>query len=127
MTDPFSAGRADIRSVSFYISGADLLRARAAYEATNWTEGDRSWSHFVQKALLAEAARREAGFNDGRSFDGGEGPFKPGRPTVGIRLRAAEVSDAASMDASRAVPGRPASDDQEYEQGRNVQPDRGQS
>ncbi|HEY2557580.1 MAG TPA: hypothetical protein VGI08_10770 [Diaminobutyricibacter sp.] len=90
----------DIRNVSFYIGGDGLVRARAAYEATRWLEGDRSWSHFVEKALRAETSRREARFNDSRPFDGGEGPLKPGRPTISIQLRAAQVSGAASDDPS---------------------------
>ncbi len=89
------AGPGDIRSVSFYIGGDGLVRARAAYEATSWLEGDRSWSHFVEKAIRAETSRREARFNDSQPFDGGEGPLKPGRPTIDIQLRAAKVSDGA--------------------------------
>jgi hypothetical protein len=119
------AGRADIRSVSFYIGAQGLVRARAAYEATNWHEGDRSWSHFVQKALLAEACRREARFNASRPFEGGEGPLKPGRPTVGVQLRAAELSDPGSDHSSRGPLGpllAPAEQDDEH--GGDVQRDR---
>lgn len=34
-------------------------RARAAYRATSYAEGDNTWSHFVAKAIEAETARRE--------------------------------------------------------------------
>ena len=128
MTDAPFPKRADVRSVSFYICGSDLLRTRAAYEATNWLEGDQSWSHFVRRALLAEAARREAKFNASQPFDGGDGPLKPGRPTVGNVRRAAAVAAATSDDdPSGRSSGWPAPDDQDDEQGRNVQGDGGQS
>ena len=127
MADPrFGGEPADIRSVSFYICGPDLMRARATYEATNWAEGDRSWSHFVQKAVLAEAARREGLFNDARPFGGGEGPLKPGRPTLGVRLRAAELSGSAPA-GSLGDAGLVAPDDQDDEQRRDVEGDRDQA
>jgi hypothetical protein len=43
-------------------------RARAAYRATSYAEGDNSWSHFVAKAIEAETARREAEHNDGEMY-----------------------------------------------------------
>lgn len=43
-------------------------RARAAYKATSYAEGDNTWSHFVSKALEAETARREAEHNDGEMY-----------------------------------------------------------
>lgn len=43
-------------------------RARAAYRATSYTEGDNTWSHFVVKAIEAETARREAEHNDGAMY-----------------------------------------------------------
>ncbi|WP_354172444.1 hypothetical protein [Arthrobacter sp. UYEF36] len=38
-------------------------RARAAYRATSYAEGDNTWSHFVAKAIEAETAHREAEHN----------------------------------------------------------------
>ena len=43
-------------------------RARAAYKATSYTEGDNTWSHFVAKAIEAETARREAEHNQGEMY-----------------------------------------------------------
>jgi hypothetical protein len=43
-------------------------RARAAYRATSYAEGDNTWSHFVAKAIEAETARREAENNDGGMY-----------------------------------------------------------
>ena len=43
-------------------------RARAAYRATSYAEGDNTWSHFVAKAIEAETARREAEHNDGAMY-----------------------------------------------------------
>ncbi len=43
-------------------------RARAAYRATSYAEGDNTWSHFVAKAIEAETARRETEHNDGAMY-----------------------------------------------------------
>jgi hypothetical protein len=43
-------------------------RARAAYRATSYAEGDNTWSHFVAKAIEAETARREAEHNNGEMY-----------------------------------------------------------
>ena len=43
-------------------------RARAAYRATSYAEGDNTWSHFVAKAIEAETARREAEHNKGEMY-----------------------------------------------------------
>lgn len=43
-------------------------RARAAYRATSYAEGDNTWSHFVAKAIEAETARREAEHNEGAMY-----------------------------------------------------------
>lgn len=43
-------------------------RARAAYRATSYAEGDNTWSHFVTKAIEAETARREAEHNHGAMY-----------------------------------------------------------
>lgn len=43
-------------------------RARAAYRATSYAEGDNTWSHFVAKAIEAETSRREAEHNEGQMY-----------------------------------------------------------
>ncbi|HEX9229327.1 MAG TPA: hypothetical protein VF885_22235 [Arthrobacter sp.] len=43
-------------------------RARAAYKATNYVEGDKTWSHFVAKAIEAETVRRESEHNGGEMY-----------------------------------------------------------
>lgn len=43
-------------------------RARAAYRATSYAEGDNTWSHFVAKAIEAETSRREAEHNNGEMY-----------------------------------------------------------
>jgi hypothetical protein len=43
-------------------------RARAAYRATSYAEGDNTWNHFVAKAIEAETARREAEHNEGEMY-----------------------------------------------------------
>jgi Centromere-binding protein ParB C-terminal len=43
-------------------------RARAAYRATSYAEGDNTWSHFVAKAIEAETARREVEHNKGEMY-----------------------------------------------------------
>ncbi|MHA7223299.1 hypothetical protein ACX80S_13375 [Arthrobacter sp. RHLT1-20] len=39
-------------------------RARAAYRTTSYVERDNTRSHFVEKAIEAETARREAEHNE---------------------------------------------------------------
>ena len=66
--------------MSTYLSARVRDRARAAYKATAHLENDRSWSAFVEAALLAETVRREQAHNDSRPFPGGDQPLAPGRP-----------------------------------------------
>lgn len=66
--------------VTTYLDGRLRARAREAYRATNHVEGDKSWSDFVERAILAEVTRREAVHNDGRPYAGDETPLSPGRP-----------------------------------------------
>lgn len=54
-------------------------RIRSAYRATSAQEGHRSFSDFVA-GLLAEAARLEGRYNDGRRSAGGQEPLTPGGP-----------------------------------------------
>ena len=43
-------------------------RAKAAYKATSYVEGDNTWAHFVAKAIEAETLRREAEHNQGETY-----------------------------------------------------------
>lgn len=43
-------------------------RAKAAYKATSYAEGDNTWAHFVAKAIEAETLRREAQHNQGEMY-----------------------------------------------------------
>lgn len=63
-----------------YLSAAVRDRARAAYKATAHLENDRSWSAFVEAALLAETLRREERHNGGAPYAGGQEALAPGRP-----------------------------------------------
>jgi hypothetical protein len=66
--------------VTTYLDGRLRARAREAYRATSHFEGDKSWSDFVERAILAEVIRREAAHNDSRPYAGDETPLSPGRP-----------------------------------------------
>lgn len=59
---------ADTANMTVSIPAALRNRARAAYRATSYAEGDNTWSHFVTKAIEAETARREAEHNDGAMY-----------------------------------------------------------
>ena len=58
----------DTANMTVSIPAALRNRARAAYRATSYAEGDNTWSHFVAKAIEAETARREAEHNDGTMY-----------------------------------------------------------
>lgn len=66
--------------VTTYLDGSLRARAREAYRATSHLEGDKSWSDFVERAILAEVLRREAAHNGGRTYAGDTTPLSPGRP-----------------------------------------------
>jgi hypothetical protein len=63
-----------------YLSDATRERARAAYRATNQNEDDISWSDFVEKAIAAEAQRRELLYNGGEPYAGDSSRLRAGRP-----------------------------------------------
>jgi hypothetical protein len=63
-----------------YLRSSNRDRARAAYRATSHLEGDKSWSDFVERAIVAETERREAAHNSGRRYQGDSTPFPAGRP-----------------------------------------------
>lgn len=66
--------------VTTYLDGRLRARAREAYRATSHLEGDKSWSDFVERAILAEVLRREAAHNGGQTYVGDQTPLSPGRP-----------------------------------------------
>jgi hypothetical protein len=59
---------AETANMTVSIPAALRNRARAAYRATSYAEGDNTWSHFVAKAIEAETARREVEHNDGAMY-----------------------------------------------------------
>lgn len=59
---------AEIANMTVSIPAALRNRARAAYRATSYAEGDNTWSHFVVKAIEAETARREMEHNGGEMY-----------------------------------------------------------
>lgn len=67
---PRKADPKDIETANMTVSIPAALRnrARAAYRATSYAEGDNTWSHFVAKAIEAETARREAEHNEGKMY-----------------------------------------------------------
>lgn len=66
--------------VTIYLDGRLRARAREAYRATSHLEGDKSWSYFVERAILAEVLRRESAHNSGQTYAGDTTPLSPGRP-----------------------------------------------
>jgi hypothetical protein len=65
--------------ITVYIDHALRLRARTAYRVTSHLEGDRTWSDFIERAILREVERREQAHNAGESYPGTNGPLAPGR------------------------------------------------
>jgi hypothetical protein len=67
---PKTADPKDTESATMTVSIPAALRnrARAAYKATSYVEGDNTWSHFVARAIEAETVRREAEHNDGEMY-----------------------------------------------------------
>jgi predicted glutamine amidotransferase len=63
-----------------YLHSSNRDRARAAYRATNHLEGDKSWSDFVERAIVAETIRRESAHNAGEPYQGDSSPLPAGRP-----------------------------------------------
>jgi hypothetical protein len=65
--------------VTTYLDGRLRARAREAYRATSHLEGDKSWSDFVERAILSEVLRREATHNRGQTYARDQFPLSPGR------------------------------------------------
>jgi hypothetical protein len=70
----------ETKRMTVYIASRHYARARAAYRATSYAARDRSWSEFVEKALVAELERREAEYNAGTPYAPDSSPLAPGRP-----------------------------------------------
>lgn len=81
-TAPAEAGEKKKRpKVSFYQDREDTERARAAWFHTQVSEGARSWSEFIQHAVMAETERLEDKYNGGREYEGmGPREVPQGRP-----------------------------------------------
>jgi hypothetical protein len=59
---------AEMAPMTVSIPTALRNRAKAAYKATGYVEGDNTWAHFVAKAIEAETLRREAEHNQGEMY-----------------------------------------------------------
>lgn len=69
------------KAVTVYISQNVYAQARRAFSATRAAEADRSWSHFVEKAVAGEIRRRSDRHKGGGAFAGfDDAPLPPGRP-----------------------------------------------
>lgn len=66
--------------ITTYLPATVRDRAQAAYKATGHLEGDKSWSAYVEMALVAETERREALYNDGKTYEGIKERLSAGRP-----------------------------------------------
>lgn len=68
-----------LKQVTFYMDPVILARAKAAFKASSDPEDDNTWSNYVAKAVLAQTIEREAAYNDGQPFKGGNDRLPPGR------------------------------------------------
>jgi len=67
--------------VSFYQDPEDTARVRGALLHTQVTEGSRSLSAFINRAVMAEVERLEAKYNNGQPFPAvGARELPQGRP-----------------------------------------------
>lgn len=70
------------RTKTWYSHPAVIERAQAAHSRTNALYGGRSWSEFVETALLRETLALEQRHNDGVAFEPMKGAIRPGRSAV---------------------------------------------
>lgn len=66
--------------ISFYVPEELSRRAKAAFRATAFQAGDRTWSAFLVRALESEVNRRESEFNGGDRFEDSGENLPAGRP-----------------------------------------------
>lgn len=74
--DPLAGPR---DSVSFQVSTELRARARETYRRTAAAEDDRTWAHFLAKAVLREVERREELHNAGGRYPVADERLRPGR------------------------------------------------
>jgi len=77
---PASEIDATKRRATIYLDATLTARAKAAYKATSYAEGDRSWSEFVEKAIDSLVRAREETHNDGQPYEPDASRLAPGRP-----------------------------------------------
>ena len=77
---PVEAEKLKPKRITVYVDQSVFSRARGAYRNTSHLEGDKTWSQFVEKALAAEAERRESAHNGGKQFEAETGALPSGRP-----------------------------------------------
>nr|WP_037190565.1 hypothetical protein [Rhodococcus fascians] len=68
------------KRITVYIDHDVFTRARGVHKATAHLEDDKSWSQFVEKALVREAQARELTHNEGERYGGSDVPLSAGRP-----------------------------------------------
>lgn len=77
---PVAAEKPKPKRITVYVDQSVFSRARGAYRNTSHLEDDKTWSQFVEKALAAEAERREATHNGGKQYEAETGALPSGRP-----------------------------------------------
>lgn len=78
--DAKAADSAGTKRITVYINRELFTRARGVHKATAHLEDDKSWSNFVEKALVREAETREQAHNQGERYVGSDVPLSSGRP-----------------------------------------------
>lgn len=68
------------KRITVYIDQSVFARARGVHRATSHLDGDKSWSQFVEKALLREAEAREHAHNGGQRYGDSNAQLSAGRP-----------------------------------------------
>ncbi|WP_392341498.1 hypothetical protein ACQ86L_0650 (plasmid) [Leifsonia sp. P73] len=74
------ASSKDTARISFYVPDDLSRRAKAAFRATAFQAGDRTWSAFLVRALESEVNRRESEYNAGERFEDSGKNLPAGRP-----------------------------------------------
>lgn len=70
------------KRMTVYVREDVTYRAKAAFRATNALEGDSSWSHFIETAILRETERREQLHHNNEPYAPDSTPLSPGRPLL---------------------------------------------
>jgi len=69
-----------VAPMTIYVDTNIRARARAAFKATSHLEDDKTWSAFVQKAIMAETKKRELEHNNNEPYESDGGKLSAGRP-----------------------------------------------